>query len=103
MKFLNMTMNYWIELNENLFELNEKLFDRIRNIKYEIDFKFKRGGVKYYLINSNGIEVIFKYFCENKNEFRYAHINNDIDIIDLDISDINSFIRDHIIKNILDK
>ena len=47
--------------------------------------------------------MIFKYFCENKNEFRYAHINNDIDIIDLDISDINSFIRDHIIKNILDK
>jgi hypothetical protein len=96
-------MNYWLELKENLSDSDLKLFEKLRNLKYEIDFKFKRGSVKYYLINYDEIEIIFKYFCETNNDFRYAHINDNIDIIDLNISDINSFIRDYKIKNILDK
>ena len=98
-----MMTNYWVELKNDLSDTDKNLFDKIINIKYEIDFKFNRGNVKYYLINCEKIEIIFKYFCDTCNEFKYAHITESIDIIDYDIKDIFIFIRNHKIKYLLDK
>jgi hypothetical protein len=98
-----MITNYWIELKNNLYDIDKNLFNKIRNIKCEIDFKFNRGIVKYYLINCGKIELIFKYFCDTSNEFKYAHITENIDILDSNIIDICIFIRDNKIKYLLDK